>query len=128
MFIGQWRYCLMFEWFASRISASVPAVASKCSNDSLGNCSVDVVTRLRDQTREILVRIPAIFSKTSRQSLKSTQAPNHRVKEVIPVAVRRPEGAADHSLQISTMFENALRYTSTSPHIFITCNYCNPCN
>lgn len=77
MLIGQCRYCFRFEWFASRISASVPAVASKRSNDSLGNCSVDVVTKLLDQTIEILVQIPAIFSKTPRQALKSTQTPNH---------------------------------------------------
>jgi len=122
MLIRQWRYCLMFECIASRLSASVLAVASKRSNDSLGNSSVDVVTMLRDQTTEILVRIPAIFSKTSRQSLKSTQTPNHTVKEVISVVIRRPEGEADHSLPISAVFENALSYTSTYPHIFITCN------
>jgi hypothetical protein len=112
----------MFEWIASRISASVPVVASKRSNDSLGNCSVDVVTMLRDQTREILVRIPAIFSKTSRQALKCSQPPIHSVKEVISVAVRRPEGEADHSPPISAVSENELSCTSTSLHIFIMCN------
>ena len=112
----------MFEWFASRISDSVPVGACKCSNDSLGNCSVDVVTMLRDQTTDILVRIPANFSKTSRQVLKSTQPPNQWVKEVISVAIRGPEGEADHSLPISAVFENALSCTSTSQYIFIACN------
>jgi len=60
----------MFEWIASEISASVPAVASKRFNDSLGNFSVDGVTMLRDQTTEIIVQIPAIFSKTCREALK----------------------------------------------------------
>ena len=119
---GQRHYGFMFKLIASRISASVATVASKCSNDSLWNFSVDVVTMLRDQMTQILVRNPGIFSKTSSQALKSTRPPNHWVKEVISVGIRRPEGEADYSLPISAVLENALSYTSTSPHIFINCN------